>query len=491
MMENIEVCLGYNCEKKGSKGLKERLERVVEGLDYKITEKDCTGHCSIGPTVRIGGDIYSGSYGVFVQSDEELRKFLMAYQSITRIEGDCEKAEGKDCGLAVDIGTTVIKASLVDLVNGHTLGEVSTLNKQRAYGATVLHRWNYFDKAKSRRKANLKNLSRIVQKSVEDIRSFFVERSSANISQIVLAGNTAMTYFFLNEDPCLTLENKPDYTSIKSKGSNVLVPCIFEWVGGDIVSGMVYLGFDKFDRNAMLIDLGTNGEVALSARDGNILVASASAGPAFEGEGFRCGMPYMEGAIYEVSLDGGKFQYKVVGQKEPLGLCGSGMLDLIAEMLANGIMDKSGKLDKKYATQFFLTKDISVTEDEILYFRNSKAAIFATIQTVLQEAGLSHEELDIIYVAGGFGNMNIEKAQLIGLLPPSDKYRFVGNTSLKGAQHCLRQENLARAELIAQSSTPLTLTESDRWMEHYKASRFFPHTDTVLFSKVLARYRIG
>ena len=197
---------------------------------------------------------------------------------------------------------------------------------------------------------------------------------------------------------------------------------------------------------------------------------------------------------WSTATSDGRFSipFPIILKKEPLGLCGSGMLDLIAEMLASRIMDKRGKLDKRYGKEFFLDlgRDISVTESEIEYFMNSKAAIFATVRTVLQESGLSQGDLDVIYIAGGFGNMNFEKAQLIGLLPPSDKYRFVGNTSLKGAQHCLRQENLARAELIAQSSTPLTLTESVRWMEHYTASRFFPHTDTALFSRVLARYSL-
>lgn len=471
MVENIEICGGPSCQTKGSELLKDRLGRIVDGLDYEIAKKDCTGHCSIGPTVRIGDDIYSGTAGIFLESDDQLREFLKTYESVTKIEGNCQEARGRDCGLAVDIGTTMIKASLVDLANETVLGEISTTNKQRAYGTTVLHRWNYFNKAKNR-KANLKNLSEIVQKSVGDVKAFFAEKSGTDISQVVLAGNTTMTYLFLNEDPRLTFDDKPDYISTKYQDGKVLLPCIFEWVGGDIVSGMTYLGFDKFDKNVMLIDLGTNGEVALSTKDKIILVASASAGPAFEGEGFKNGMPYMQGAIHEVSSNGKELQFRVVGQKEPLGICGSGMLDLIAEMSVGGIMDKGGRLSMG-AKEFFLTGNISVSQEEIEYFKNSKAAIFATIRTVLQESGLSEGDLDVIYVAGGFGNMNLDKAQAIGLLPSSDKYKFVGNTSLKGVQSCLKPENLARAEIIARSSTPLSLADSNAWMEHYQASRFF------------------
>lgn len=361
------------------------------------------------------------------------------------------------------------------------------INKQGAYGATVLHRWNYFNKAKNR-KDNLKTLSSIVQKSVEDIKDYFIKKSDADISSIVLSGNTSMTYFFLNEDPALTLKAKPDYTSVKRKGGDVFLPCVFEWVGGDIVAGMTYLGFDKFDKNIMLIDLGTNGEVAVSTKNGVILAAAASAGPAFEGEGFRCGMPAMKGAIHKVFSKKGKFKYKVLGSKKPLGLCGSGMLDLIAEMLTNKVMDQSGKLDKKHNGEFFLTKDISIRQEEVDYFKESKAAIFATVHTILQELGLQYKDLDTIYIAGGFGNLDIEKAQLIGLLPPFDNYKFMGNTSLKGAQECLDKRNLKRAEFIAKSSTPLYLTNNDNWMRNYLAALFFPHTDVALFDEILKKY---
>lgn len=487
MAKNIEICKGYNCEEKGSEKLKARLEKICKDVGYEVIEKACTGHCSKGPVICIDNDVYSGDSGIFTQSDRKLKNFLTNYESATQIEGYCKKARKKDCGLAVDIGTTMIKASLNDLNGEKVLGEISTINKQGAYGATVLHRWNYFDNAKNREK-NLETLNDIVQKSVEDIKDYFTKKSKANISKVVLAGNTAMTYFFLNESPCLHTGEKPDYRSIKIKDNKTLLPCVFEWVGGDIVSGMTHLGFDKFDKNVMLIDLGTNGEVALSTTDKAILVAAASAGPAFEGEGFRCGMPAMNGAIYEVSSKKGKFKYKVMGKKKPLGLCGSGMLDLVAEMLANRIMDQNGTLDNKHNGEFFLTKDISIRQGEIDYFKDSKAAIFATVHTLLQNGGLEYKDLDAIYVAGGFGNLNTEKAQFIGMLPPFDNYKFIGNTSLAGAQDCLKEENLERAKFIVDRSTPLDLTESDIWMDNYKASRFFPNTDVKLFEKILKKY---
>jgi len=295
-----------------------------------------------------------------------------------------------------------------------------------------------------------------------------------------------MTYFFLKEDPGLTHEQKPDYRTLKQSNGIAMLPCVFEWVGGDIVSGMTYLDFDSFDNNKMLIDLGTNGEVALSTKQEIILVAAASAGPAFEGEGFRCGMPAMKGAIYEVNFKSGQFTYKVIGQDEPLGLCGSGMLDLIAELLKQGIMDFNGNL--KDGNEFFLTDTISIKQEEIDYFKNSKAAIFATIQTLLKEANISYHDLDVIYVAGGFGNMDLEKAQLIGLLPPFDNYQYVGNTSLKGAQKCLKKENLIQAKKIARSSTPLLLTESTTFMDQYEKARFFPHTEIKLFENLLTKH---
>jgi uncharacterized 2Fe-2S/4Fe-4S cluster protein (DUF4445 family) len=487
MAISIELCHGYDCKKRGSRLLKKRLEDVCNGLDYKIFENECSGHCSKGPVISIDGDTFYGNTTIFDQSDNKLRNFLENYHSITKIEGYCKKAKKKDCGLAVDIGTTIIKASLNDLKTGKVYGEVSTINKQGAYGATVLHRWNYFNKAKDKQE-NLKTLSGIVQKSVDSIQDYFVKKSNANISKVILAGNTAMTYFFLNENPALTIKQKPDYTSMKHKEGKTFLPCVFEWVGGDIVSGMTYLGFDRFDRNVMLIDLGTNGEVAVSTKHGVILTAAASAGPAFEGEGFRCGMPAMKGAIHKVTFKNSKFKYKTLGSKKPAGICGSGMLDLIAEMLANEAIDQSGRLDKEYKGEFFLTKNISIRQEEIDYFKESKAAIFATIQTLLQELGLKYDDLDAVYVAGGFGNMDLGKAQFIGLLPPLGNYEFLGNTSLKGVQACFDKKNLKRSELIAKSSTPIDLTKSDVWMKNYLEALFFPHTNTYLFQDVLKKY---
>ncbi len=153
MAINIELCHGHNCKEKGFRAFKQRLEDVCKGLDYKIAEKECSGHCSKGPVVCIKGDTFYNDNPVWAQSDKKLRNFLENYHSVTKIEGYCKKAKKKDCGLAVDIGTTVIKASLNDLKNGKVLGEVSTINKQVAYGATVLHRWNYFNKAKDREKS--------------------------------------------------------------------------------------------------------------------------------------------------------------------------------------------------------------------------------------------------------------------------------------------------------------------------------------------------
>jgi len=481
----IEICKGHNCQENGSGKLKTYLEQVCQGIDYKIIPRNCSGHCSKGPIVKIGDDLYSGKSDLFQQDEEKFRTFLRNYQSVTSIEGYCNNAAHRNVGLAIDLGTTTIKAGLNDLGNGDVMGEISTMNKQRAYGATVLHRWNYFNKAKDR-EDKLETLSAVVQKIVNDIKDYFLEHSKGSISETVFAGNTAMTYFFLKEDPGLTLERKPEYRTLKQSNGMTLLPCIFEWVGGDIVSGMTFLDFDSFDNNKMLIDLGTNGEVALSTKQEIILVAAASAGPAFEGEGFRCGMPAMKGAIYEVDFESGQFTYKVTGQDEPLGLCGSGMLDLIAELFKQEIMDFNGNL--KDGKEFFLTDTISVKQEEIDYFKNSKAAIFATIQTLLKEANISYHDLDVIYVAGGFGNMDLAKAQLIGLLPPSDNYQYMGNTSLQGAQKCLKKEYLEQAKKIAHSATPLLLTESTIFMDQYEKARFFPHTDIKLFEHVLTKH---
>jgi uncharacterized 2Fe-2S/4Fe-4S cluster protein (DUF4445 family) len=194
----IEICKGHNCQENGSGKLKTYLEQVCQGIDCKIIPRNCSGHCSKGPIVKIGDDLYSGKSDLFQQDEEKFRTFLRNYQSVTSIEGYCNNAAHRNVGLAIDLGTTTIKAGLNDLGNGDVIGEISTMNKQRAYGATVLHRWNYFNKAKDR-EDKLETLSAVVQKIANDIKDYFLEHSKGSISETVFAGNTAMTYFFLKK----------------------------------------------------------------------------------------------------------------------------------------------------------------------------------------------------------------------------------------------------------------------------------------------------
>jgi len=376
------------------------------------------------------------------------------------------------------LGTTTIEAVLVDLEKIKIYGRAKTINKQKNYGITVTERLRYS------KKHGVENLNKIVTKVVEKLIEKLKEKTSTKeIEKIVLAGNTAMTYFYLNEDPKIYEKEKPNYREVKRKYGKILLPCIGEFIGGDITAGLVALNFDKFDKNKALIDLGTNGEVCVLNKDYKVvLAASASAGPAFEGGGFRYGMPAMDGAIYEFSLKNG---YKTIGGKKPRGICGTGMLDIITELYENGILLPNGELTSFKKTEngkeYFITKKISISESEIKYFIDSKAAIFATLQTLLQELEMDFKDLDVLYIAGGFGKFNIRKACKIGLLPKVKEYKYVGNSSLKGAKLCLIEKNLKRAEKIANSTTVVDLVNSKKFYENYLAARFIPHTDERIF----------
>lgn len=475
-MLEVEVCNSASCKKKGGTGVKAEFEDYLKakGYDYVAREAKCSGNCSSGPVVRVNGEIFKGSETSF---EEMVEKGLKAK---VKIEGRYRRSSGRKVGVSIDLGTTVIDAQLLDLETGKVYGRAKTLNKQKHYGVTVTERLNCL------RDGGMEKLNGMVNKCVGALVDELLGKTGTEcFEKAAVAGNTIMSYIFLGEDPKIYEKNKPNYREVKRRAGNyVVAPCVSEFIGGDTVTGMLSLSFDKFKKNAMLIDLGTNGEVALTSKDYKVIVAaSASAGPAFEGGGFKCGMPALEGAIYEFSLKKG---HKTVNNKKPEGICGTGMLDVIYELFSNKIINPKGSLESgwketKRGKEYFITEEISISEPEIKYFIDSKAAIFATVQTLLKSLEMSLKELEVIYVAGGFGKMDFEKAAAIGLLPIFSNYKYAGNTSLKGAKMCLKEKNLERAEGVAKQTTTLDLVGSKEFYENYMAARFLPHTNAKLF----------
>lgn len=285
-------------------------------------------------------------------------------------------------------------------------------------------------------------------------------------------------------------------------------PAVASYVGGDIVAGVLATRIAWEEPLTLFIDIGTNGEMVLGNRDW-LISCACSAGPAFEGGGITFGMRAMKGAIERVEIDPETFEVEVkaISGYRPMGICGSGLIDLIAKMRRVGLIDRTGhfQLDKKTPrlretedgdVEFVLVwgqdtecgKDIVITESDIKTLIRSKGAVFAGIQSLLRTVGLDLEAIDRILIAGGFGNyLNVADAVEIGLLPdlPPAKYRFVGNTAVKGAKlGLLSRPALEEAKEIASRMTYVELSVGTTFMDEFVSALFLPHTNLSLFPSV-------
>jgi uncharacterized 2Fe-2S/4Fe-4S cluster protein (DUF4445 family) len=254
-----------------------------------------------------------------------------------------------------------------------------------------------------------------------------------------------------------------------------------------------------------LIDIGTNGEIAIGNNEW-LVCCSASAGPAFEGGGTRCGMRAIKGAIEKIEIVNGDIKYETIGQAPARGICGSGLIDCIYELVRNGIIGAEGKFDRDLKHDRFSIQDdipqytiaygdqteagepVVITESDIDNLIKSKGAVFAAIKSLVDYIGLSFDQIETFYVAGGFGSfLNIPKAISIGLLPdiPQEKIQFIGNSSLTGARLALLSENaFEKCINISRSMTNIELSNHQPFMDEYIAALFLPHTDRKLFPSV-------
>jgi len=338
------------------------------------------------------------------------------------------------------------------------------------------------------------------------------------------SGNTAMLHFLFGLDPT-RIRREPYIPTanlvpplralevgirINERGLLFSMPSVAAYIGGDITAGVLATGMDDVDELWLLVDMGTNGEIALGNREW-LLCCSCSAGPAFEGSGIEYGMHASLGAIERVRYDPGSdtFGYVTIGGAKPRGVCGSGLIDLLATLLRAGVIDRGGKINLGYPSprvrvvddqpQFVLVwghevgreDDIVIAEADIENLIRSKAAVFAGVQLLLERVGLSPSDLDRVMVAGAFGNyLDSDNAVTIGLLPdlPLERIRFVGNTSVAGARMMLVSRRARRdAAEIASRMTNVELSAATAFMDRYVAGLFLPHTDMRLFPLVAER----
>jgi uncharacterized 2Fe-2S/4Fe-4S cluster protein (DUF4445 family) len=426
-------------------------------------------------------------------------------------------------GVAVDLGTTSIVVYLVDMSDGAILGATSGHNRQAACGDDVINR------VVCAEKDGVKKLSAMVLATINGLINELIHSANVNRHQIknaTISGNTIMTHLLLKIDPRYirrepyipTVSDFPIFQAkdvglkINPIGAVFVLPGPASYVGGDIVSGVLYTGFYQKEALTLFIDVGTNGEIVLGNNDW-LMTASCSAGPAFEGGGVRWGMRAEDGAIEKVSISKETLEpdYQVVGSQKPRGICGSGMIDLISEMMMTGIINQSGKFeigddhpriikDKydigyviAYANETDVEKDIVFTETDIDNLIRSKGAIYAGFLVLLEQAGLNFSMLDQIILTGGFGQyLNIEKAINIGMLPELDhsKFKYMGNSSIAGAYMCLLSETFRKeARTISNNMTYIDFSSSNQYMDEFTSALFLPHTNTTSFPNVMQKMK--
>jgi len=445
--------------------------------------------------------------------------------TIAHKEGACEiiaiepgDTSKHNLGFAFDIGTTTVVGQLIDLNTKRILGSKIAYNKQAPYGSDVITRIIYGSDPKGLEKLNgavVDNINEII----EDLSSEF-KLDMTNVHAVVCAGNMTMMHFLLEIDP--THIRKAPYIptmttfspihssevgiKMSPKGILYCLPGVTTYIGGDTVGGVLASGIFDSDEVALLVDIGTNGEIVLGNREW-MIGAAASAGPSFEGSGLSHGMKAVNGAIQKVkiakSLD---VEYETIGEAKPKGICGSAYIDLLRGMLKNSVMTKDGKINSERASkrirkgeltyEFVVAfkketatgEDIVIQEDDIENLKRAKGAIYSAILSLFIKVEKEVSEVKKVYIAGGFGNyISIESAVSIGLLPDIDRslYEYIGNSSLAGARmSLLSRDALAKTKDIARSITYIDLSSEPRYMDEYVAALFFPHTDSGRFPSV-------
>lgn len=429
---------------------------------------------------------------------------------------------GRNYGIAVDVGTTTIVVHLVNLATRKTVGTTATSNSQSSFGVDVISRIIYASKGNG-----LEVLHKTVVDDINRLIVSLTRRSQVDlndVTSVMCAGNATMTHLLLGVDP--TYIRREPYVPtanffpviraaeagirINRRGLLSCMPSVSSYVGGDITAGALACGISESEDICLFMDIGTNGEMVLGNNEW-LVCCSCSCGPAFEGGGVKSGMRAARGAIQRITIDDSyDVRFSTIGNDRPRGICGSGLIDALGEMLRASVIDKAGKIQADLNTprlkegdeglEFILAwreetagehGDITISQADIDNLMRSKAAVYAAAGVLMEKMGMTWDDIKNMYVAGAFGNyLNIEKSILIGLLPdlPLTKFRFIGNSSIAGAKLAiLSSAALAKAEDIANKMTYIELSADNTFFEQFVAATFLPHTDINLFPSVAGK----
>nr|WP_317333077.1 corrinoid activation/regeneration protein AcsV [uncultured Romboutsia sp.] len=450
--------------------------------------------------------------------------YVKKKNKITILNIESGNTENELYGVAIDIGTTSVVVCLVDLYTKEILDKASSGNAQIKYGADVIHRIVY-----STKKNGLKELNEaIIEETINPLLHLIYTKNNINkdnVVSLVVAGNTTMTSLFLGvyadflrQEPFIPPFLKSPSLIGKDIGLNVndsayvfLAPSVASYVGGDITAGVLSSGIWSSEENVLFIDLGTNGEIVFGNQD-YMMSCACSAGPAFEGGGISCGMRASNGAIEKVRIDKETLKptLTTIGDATPIGICGSGIIDLICQMLLAGIIDRRGKIHRDieneriifneheigeyvlaFKEEYNLEQDITINEVDIDNFIKAKGAIYSGASVLIESLGMDFSVIGKVYIAGGIGNnLDIENSILIGLLPDieREKFSYIGNSSLVGSYLALISKD-AKKKLkeIGNEMTYVELSVYPTYMDEFISACFLPHTNIEQFPTVKSK----
>jgi len=427
-------------------------------------------------------------------------------------------------GVAIDVGSTTVVAYLMDLSSGNELAVHSLLNPQIKHGDDIISRITYSMAAPEGRK----ELQDLVINSINQLIQSCCSSAGIDpqdIMEVMLVGNTAMHHSVFGLDQrLLTLVPFAPVTSealefkgrelgirIAHEGYACALPNVAGFVGADHVAVLLASRLDELDEPHMVIDIGTNGEISVGDKNG-IFSASVAAGPAFEGGNLSCGMRGAEGAIDHVTI--GKdlnLEFSTIGGKRPRGICGSGAIDLVAQLFLNGVIDSSGRLDHKSDPERVQRRDgewryvlvepgnsavgreVSFTQEDIVQIQFAKGALHAAGEILMERRGVEKGSLAGILLAGAFGNfVDPSSARSIGLLPeiPIHDIKGIGNAAGTGSKMALMDiRRRAKARKVAKELTYVELAAQQDFEDRFYASLYFPHMDQGQYPEVISRVR--
>ncbi len=427
-------------------------------------------------------------------------------------------------GLALDVGTTTVVGHLVDLTCGTTREAAAKYNSQIECGADIINRINC-----ARRPGWAETLHQAIIRDVETLIDDLVERAQVgrgDIHCVVAAGNTSMLHFLLGLEtdlirlsPFVPVATSPPPLRaaevglrIHPRGILYTLPMVGSFVGGDITAGILASGMYKSDELSLLLDIGTNGEVVLGNKD-FIVACSASAGPAFEGGSVSCGMRATFGAIDSVRIfrHGLAVSATTIDGGPALGLCGTGLIDALAEMFLAGLVDRSGRFQVNRACDRFRVseeddrpefvlvpakesgsvRDVVISQADVENLIRTKGAIYAAADSLVQSVGLSFDDIRKVYIAGAFGNrLDISSCITIGLLPdvPLERVEFIGNSCIAGAKLVMLSRSMFdQVHSVRDRISYQELMVDPAYMEKFTSACFLPHTDVSRFPTVRER----